>query len=57
MRNRRLGMVVHTHNPRTQEAEAGVQGQTELHSEFKASWNYTVRPYPKKLRTGDVAKR
>ena len=48
------GMVAHTSNPNTQEAETGgslwVQDQSGLHSEFCANLgqNYTVRSYIKK---------
>jgi len=37
-------MVEHDLKPSTPEAEAGVQGQPGLQSEFKASWGYTEKP-------------
>ena len=41
-------MVVHTFNPRTQEAETGgflyVLSQPGLHNEFQDSLSYIVRP-------------
>jgi hypothetical protein len=43
----RPGVVVHTYNPSTWEAETGcsqVQGQFGLHSEFKANLSYKVTP-------------
>jgi hypothetical protein len=41
-----LGMVVHTCNPSTKETKVGrsqVQGQPELHSEFKYMLGYRAR--------------
>lgn len=47
----KLGLVAHTFNPRTWEAEAnrslGVCGQLDLHTEFQISQGYTVRPVSK----------
>lgn len=48
----RLEISAYTYNPSTREAEEEgvirVQGQPGLHSEFRASLNYTVRPRLKK---------
>jgi hypothetical protein len=44
-------MVLHTFNTSTQKVEAGgskVQDQPGLHSKFKASLSYTVKPSLKK---------
>jgi hypothetical protein len=50
-----LGVVVHTCNPGTWEAEAdgwSVQGQPGLHSEFEAKQGYTASPYLKNKQKG-----
>jgi hypothetical protein len=50
----KLGVVAHTFNPSTWEAEAGdfwVQGQPGLQSEFQDSQGYTEKPYLEKQKT------
>jgi hypothetical protein len=48
------GVVAHTFNPSTQEAEAGgflVRGQPGLQSEFQDSQGYTEKPCLEKKKT------
>lgn len=37
-------MIAHTFNPSTQRAQAGVQGQSGLRSEFQTSQSYVMKP-------------
>lgn len=46
-------MIIHTFNPKTQEAEKGISvnwGQSGLHSKFQTSQDYTVENLSKKQR-------
>jgi hypothetical protein len=55
------GVVAHTFNPITWEAEASsslwVQGQPGLHNEFQDSQGYKVRPCLKKTKKGQGGKK
>jgi hypothetical protein len=45
---KKLGVVVHTFNPSTQEVDFWVWGQPDLQSEFQDSQGYTEKPCPEK---------
>ena len=48
---KKLGVVVHTFNPSTQEVDFWVWGQPDLQSEFQDSQGYTEKPCPEKQKT------
>jgi hypothetical protein len=52
------GMVAHTYNPSTGEAEAGVsglQGKLRVHPEFKASVGYIQSPLTTNRKARDAS--